>query len=126
VSTPDPEEPVPRLPRPKGWGFSGGELVRIAMFATLLVAVLVLRKPCASNVGNFIQSFEAPVDAGAATLPPAPPGTEYVHCSVDESPAACAARIKEVQDRLDATEPGGSGKASAPGSPPAAPDRSPR
>src|SRR5687768_5556478 len=103
------------------------------MFATLLVAVLVLRKPCASNVGTFIQSFEAPIDAGAATqpapgtLPPPPPGTEYVHCSVDESPAACAARIKEVQDRLDRepapapTAPDGSGKASAPGSPPAAP-----
>ncbi len=106
MGSPDSEDPVPRIPRAKGWGFSGGELIRIAMFATLLVAVLVLRKPCASNVGNFIQSFEPPVDAGAATgpapapgaLPPPPPGTVYVHCSVDESPAACVERLKKAQE----------------------------
>jgi hypothetical protein len=103
------DEPIPRLPRGGGWRFSRGELVRIAMFAALLVAVLVLRKPCAENVGGFIQSFSPPIDAGPAPAAPSPgftapsvPAGEYVHCRVDEPPAACIERLDKARNQAPA------------------------
>lgn len=41
----------------------GVDLMRIAMFATLLVMILVMRQPCADGVARFIGSFDQ-VDAG--------------------------------------------------------------
>lgn len=62
------DEPVPKLPR--GWGMklSFPEIMRILMLAVMLVAVVVLAKPCSENTGRFIQSFEPPVDAGYIRL----------------------------------------------------------
>jgi hypothetical protein len=64
------DAPVPRLPRGRGIALSTPALIRIAMFATLLVAVIVMRRPCADNVAHFVGSFDTP-DAGPAK--PAPP-----------------------------------------------------
>ncbi len=129
------EEPVPRLPRGKGWGLSTGELIRIGMIASLLVAVIALRRPCADNVGQFIQSFEPPIDAGVApapqNLPPLQADEVYVHCGPEVTPEECARRIERAQ-RADTgadagvRAPDGSGKASGPGPRPGRPDRSPR
>ncbi|HTM21737.1 MAG TPA: hypothetical protein VL172_14545 [Kofleriaceae bacterium] len=103
---PEEDEPVPRIPRGRGWGFSGGEIVRIGMFGTLLVAVLVLRKPCSENVSKFMQTFEPPLDASPAPAAPAThfsapslPDGQYVHCSVDESPAACVERLEKARNQ---------------------------
>jgi hypothetical protein len=79
------DAPVPRLPRGRGFALSTPALIRIAMFATLLVAVIVMRRPCADNVAGFVNSFDTP-DAGAAKHPaqseidlgdlkPLPPGS---------------------------------------------------
>jgi hypothetical protein len=71
--TEDPadQEPVPRLPRGSGFKLSTAELIRIAMFVALLLAVIVLRKPCSDGVAGFVDSFSPP-DAGVApqVLPP--------------------------------------------------------
>ena len=127
------EEPVPRLPRGKGWGFSTGELIRIGMIASLLVAVIALRRPCADNVGQFIQSFEPPIDAGVAPAQQLPLQADevYVHCGPEVTPEECARRIERAQRGDTGADagvkaPDGSGKASAPGPRPAEPDRSPR
>ena len=54
----DAEEPVPKLPRGKGIKLSGPEMVRIAITAGLLVAILVLAKPCGNAVSGFLQRFD--------------------------------------------------------------------
>jgi hypothetical protein len=62
------DEPVPKLPRGRGIKLSFPEIMRILMISAMLVAVIVLRKPCADNTGRFIESFEPPVDAGYIRL----------------------------------------------------------
>lgn len=61
------EEEVIVLPRGKPGRallrVRGVDLMRIAMFATLLVMILVMRQPCADGVARFIGSFDQ-VDAG--------------------------------------------------------------
>jgi hypothetical protein len=67
---------VPRLPRGKGLSLTGPAVFKIAVFAALLVAVIVLQRPCADAAGKFVGQFDekaqAPVDA--ATVEKFPPG----------------------------------------------------
>jgi hypothetical protein len=61
------DEPVPKLPRAPLFGKpSLNGVVRVGMFATLLYAIIVMRRPCAEGVGRFIGGFDEPVDADAA------------------------------------------------------------
>ena len=64
------DDKVPRLPRGKGLKLRTADLVRVGMFATLLVFVVVLGRPCADGVGTFVESFAPPPDAGPAAAPP--------------------------------------------------------
>ena len=68
---PEDDEEIPKLPRAPLFGKpSLNSVVRIGMIATVLYAIIVMRKPCAEGVGRFIGGFdEAP--AGDA----APPST---------------------------------------------------
>jgi hypothetical protein len=58
------QEAVPRLPRgrllPR---MAMIDLIRIGMIASLLVVVIMLRKPCADGMANLIDMFSDP-DAG--------------------------------------------------------------
>ena len=76
----EPRDPdVPRLPRGKGFKLSFGEIIRVGLTGTMLLAVLVLAKPCADSVGRFVANFDPP-DAQPAAPPPStklPAG--YVH-----------------------------------------------
>jgi hypothetical protein len=65
------DDDVPRLPRGKGFRMRPPDLIRIGMFLTLLVMVIVLGRPCASGVAGFVDSFSPAIDAGA----PPPSGT---------------------------------------------------
>lgn len=65
-------DPVPRLPRGSGVHLSGQTIIRILMFAALLVGVIMLREPCARSVASFMGQFEADAGAGDA----GPPGHE--------------------------------------------------
>jgi hypothetical protein len=104
----DPD--VPRLPRGKGFKLSFGEIVRIGLTATMLIAVLVLAKPCADAVGRFVASFDPP-DAQPAAPPPTqktPAG--YVHLTPNMTPqqiqeAIGAARDAGVPPPPDAVPP---------------------
>ncbi len=70
---------MPRLPRGKGFHLRTVDLVRVGMFATLLVCVLVLGRPCADGVAGFVESFSPPQDAG-----PAAPALELERLSEDQ------------------------------------------
>jgi hypothetical protein len=68
VSDSGDSEPVPKLPRGRGMKFSGVELVRIAMMLGLLIALIVLTKPCSKAVSTFVMGFDgsAAKPAGSA------------------------------------------------------------
>jgi hypothetical protein len=72
------DEPVPRLPRGRGLKLSFPEIARIVMIAAMLIAVLMLRRPCSESTGRFIESFEPPVDAGPARAPGQLPPGRYI------------------------------------------------
>jgi hypothetical protein len=64
---------VPRLPRGRGIRLAGPQMVRIVMFAVLLVAVIVLARPCGDAVERYFQSFDPPApDAAPAVKQPDP------------------------------------------------------
>jgi len=66
----DGDEPVPRLSRGRGLRMRQGDLVRIGMFATLLVFVVLMGRPCADGMANFVGSFSPAPDAAPAAQPP--------------------------------------------------------
>jgi hypothetical protein len=69
--TPGDDEPVPKLPRGRGLKLSGPELLRILMTIISLVGVIVLARPCASSVSNFVMGYSQ--GSNSAKLPK--PGT---------------------------------------------------
>jgi hypothetical protein len=85
---------IPRQPRRRI--FARGSLFRIAMFATLLVGVLSLRKPCSQGIGTFVESFE--IDAGPNAPAPddAGPARQFVHISGDMSEEEINARLRSA------------------------------
>jgi hypothetical protein len=57
-------EPVPKLPRGRGMKFSGPEIFRILVTLALLIALVVLTKPCSHAVSTFVMGFDG--SAGSA------------------------------------------------------------
>jgi hypothetical protein len=51
-------DPVPKLPRGRGLKFSGPELFRIVLWLGLLIALIVLTKPCSRAVSTFVLGFD--------------------------------------------------------------------
>ncbi len=90
------DDDAPRLPRGGTFKLSVPELVRIAMVATALVALLVLQRPCADSLSKFVLSFDgtdAGVGDGAAGDPGAAAVPVGVHLRTDMSPAELEAAI---------------------------------
>jgi hypothetical protein len=69
----DDSEPVPKLPRGRGLKFSGPELFRIAIMISLLVALVVLTKPCSHAVSTFVMGFD-----GSAAKPAGSAGSNAI------------------------------------------------
>ncbi len=90
----DPD--VPRLPRGKGFKLSFGEMVRIGLTATMLIAVLVLAKPCADSVGRFVASFDPPDAQPPAPTQKVPNG--YVHLTPNMTPQQIQQAIGSARD----------------------------
>jgi hypothetical protein len=59
-------EPVPKLPRGRGFRLSGPEMFRILITGAMLVAVLVLAKPCGKSVSTFLMKFDSTGSGSAA------------------------------------------------------------
>jgi hypothetical protein len=70
----DPD--VPRLPRGRGIRLAGPQMVRIVMVATLLVAVIILQRPCGEAIDNFFKSFDPPAQDAAVKEAPTPPAKD--------------------------------------------------
>jgi hypothetical protein len=71
-------EEVPRLPRGRGIKLSGPELFRVLLIICMLVAVLVLAKPCGDAVSKFVMGFDGSGSASGSARPkptPAPAPT---------------------------------------------------
>ena len=62
-------EPVPKLPRGKGIRLNGPEMFRIVITGAMLVAVLVMAKPCGNAVGNFVMGFQGSGKGSAMPKP---------------------------------------------------------
>jgi hypothetical protein len=63
------DEPVPKLPRGRGMKFSGPELFRIALTLILLVAIIVLTRPCAGAVSDLVMTFDGDQPGSAMPRP---------------------------------------------------------
>ena len=63
-------EPVPKLPRGRGLKLTGPEVFRILITGAMLVAVLVLAKPCGNAMSNFVMGFDNGSNKGSAMPKP--------------------------------------------------------
>lgn len=105
----DPTD-VPKLPRGKGISLPFAQVIRIGMTVTFLVAVLALRKPCATAASQFVNSFgegsaaqpptRSPGPQGSAVAAPLVPGEDglhYVRISADMTPEEVKVAIERAK-----------------------------
>jgi hypothetical protein len=59
------DEEVPKLPRGRGLKLSGPEIFKILITVGMLVAIIVLAKPCSNAVSNFVMRFDNGSNAGS-------------------------------------------------------------
>jgi hypothetical protein len=125
------DEPVPRLPRTRGFKLSAQQLVRIGLTGALLVLVIAIQRPCADSVSKFVTGFGE--EGSAATGMPRPGAVEppsgrgsaadYEQLRPDMTEAEIKAAIERSKARAAAeraaaeraaAERAGSGSGSAP------------
>jgi hypothetical protein len=63
-------EPVPKLPRGRGIRLTGPEVFRILITTAMLIAVLVLAKPCGNAMSSFVMGFDNGSNKGSAMPKP--------------------------------------------------------
>lgn len=99
--------------------FSGPQIARIAMTLITLIGVMLLAKPCANAVSNFVMSYEQ--GSGSAMPRPGnvdvPAGTEQYE---QLRPGMSEAEIKAAVERAKAKQHGSGAAAGS-----AAPDPAP-
>ncbi len=64
------DAPVPKIPRGRGLKLSGGQMLRIALTAAMLVMLILMTKPCSNAVSSFVTNFGS--DGSAADTMPKP------------------------------------------------------
>jgi len=75
-------------------------VMRIVMVAALLVAVIVLARPCGDAIESFFQSFDqAPPDAAVKEAPRAPEPDPYEGRYHEIKPGMTEKEIEEVIER---------------------------
>ncbi|MDB4953439.1 MAG: hypothetical protein JWO36_1008 [Myxococcales bacterium] len=95
-------EPVPKLPRGRGLKFSGPQLFRIAVTLSLLVAIVMLARPCANAVSHFVMGFGSGSGKGSgSSVKPAEP--EYEHLTPTMTDDERRAAIERAKARAHAT-----------------------
>jgi hypothetical protein len=70
------EDPVPKLPRGPLIRFAGPQVFRILMTIGMLIAVLVLARPCGNAMSNFIMGFDNTKGSGSGAGKHAPPAAQ--------------------------------------------------
>ena len=103
MSTRDPD--VPRLPRGRGISLSTPQIFKIIFLAALLVAVIVLTRPCAEAAGRFVGQFETPKDAGVKKQAPADDLPRDGYQIKGTTPEEIEKELKELEKREENREP---------------------
>lgn len=108
MSEPEDSEPVPKLPRGRGLKLTGPEVFRILITGAMLVAVLVLAKPCGNAMSNFVMGFDNHGSGkGSAAMPK--PGTVDLPGSAAQLPGSAGDYVElhpgmtdeQVQQAID-------------------------
>ncbi|HSD85953.1 MAG TPA: hypothetical protein VLB44_00505 [Kofleriaceae bacterium] len=123
----DGDEPVPKLPRGRGLKFSGPEMLRIVMTLVALVGVIVLARPCANSVSNFVMGYSGSDSASKmpkpGVEPPAPAQSDldqYEHLRPGMSDEEMKAAVERAKAKnAGAAQNTGSAGSAAPTPPPA-------
>jgi hypothetical protein len=105
-------EPVPKLPRGRGMKFSGVELFRIATTLGLLIALIVLTKPCSKAVSTFVMGFDgsAAKPSGSAAAGSNAIGSDLIPLrGLDET--QLKATVERAQHRRPGKDAGSAGSA---------------
>ena len=86
------EDEVPKLPRGRGIRLSRVQLVRIAGTSAVLVVLLLMQRPCARAVSNFVTSFDGRGSAGqgSAVQRPGMRGSGVAPSTSVDGPAGAA------------------------------------
>ena len=126
---PADDEPVPRLPRTRGFKLSGPQLVRIGLTVGLLVLVIAVQRPCADSVSKFVTGFGE--DGSATTKMPKPgavdqpsgrgSATDYEQLRPDMTEAEIKAAIERSKAKALERASGSAASGSAAGGSAAAP-----
>ncbi len=66
------DEPVPRIPRTKGFKLPMSAVIRIALTGAMLAMIIVARRPCADSVSSFVTNMDNTGSGSAATQMPKP------------------------------------------------------
>ena len=113
-------DPVPKLPRTLGIRLTGPEMFRIVLTTAMLVAVLVLAKPCGNAVGNFVMGFEGKGKGSAMPKPgnidlPQLPGSadDYVELHAGMTDEQIQDAIAKARAKHAAKAGSGAGSAAA-------------
>ena len=129
------DEPVPRIPRTRGFKLSMPQLVRIGLTGALLVLVVVIRRPCSDSVSKLVTSFgeegsgavrmprpgtvEEPAGRGSAgdyeTLRPGMTEAE-IKAAIERSKAKAAERARAAGSAAGGSAAGAAGGSAAGGS----------
>lgn len=117
------QDPVPRLPRSRGFKLTIFQVVRIATTALILALIIVIRRPCSDTVSKFVTSFggsDSGSGSGSASTKMPTPGTverpngvgsagDYEQLRSDMTEAELKAAIERA--KLKAAQRAGSGSA---------------
>jgi len=121
TTEPAKDEPVPKLPRGRGLKLSGPELFRIFIMLIALVGVIVLARPCANSVSNFMMGYDQ--GSGASKLPkpgnvepPAEDMSKYEQLKPGMTEEELKAAVERAKAKNAAPESAGSATGSATGS----------
>lgn len=117
------DEPVPRLPRTRGFRLSGPQLVRVGLTGGLLVLVIAIQRPCADSVSTFVTGFGEEGSANprmprpGAVDQPSERGSaaDYEQLRPDMTEAEIKAAIERSKAKAaERARAGGSGSSAAP------------
>jgi hypothetical protein len=117
------DDDVPKLPRGRGFKLSAPEIFRILITLALLVALIVLAKPCANSVSKFVTGFGSGSGSGSGSAKPDPyerltPGMtdEEVKAAIERSKAKNAAQAGSGLAPDDSASPSDAGATTGSGS----------
>lgn len=94
------DEPVPKLPRGRGFKFSGPEMFRIGMTLVTLVALIIMARPCADSVSGFVMRMDG--SGSAANNMPKPGTVDQSQQFESLKPGMSDAELKAAIERAKA------------------------